>query len=64
MVRLGAHRTGTPRIEKLSSAGRISVRPELLKIFFHQVAANTLEVIFQQLAQFDGLFVAEILRTL
>jgi hypothetical protein len=60
---LRAHHALAPKVEKLSSPEGGDIIPEELKVLLQQVAAHRLQVVAQEIAQFDFLFGGQILRS-
>ena len=61
---LRKHRAFAPAIEKNSGRVRTNIIPEELKIFLQQVAAYRLQVVAEEVAQFDFLVRRQIFRPL
>ena len=61
---LAPHRAGTPLIQELDGPARADVLPESLEVFPQQVAADALQIVFEQLRECDRLLVGEMLASL
>src|SRR5262249_7322239 len=57
----GAHDLATPFVEEPPGPGGGGVIPELLKAFLQKVSADSLQVVAEQIAEAEALFLFEIL---